>query len=57
MRQKELSVSPLTNTIYYGLKDSEKQQWVRQKTDVTQSAIVIIIMCHREIRYSILPMF
>ena len=53
MRQKCLGVSPLTNTIYYGLKDSEKQQWVGQKTDVTKSAIVIIIMRHREIRYSI----
>ena len=39
MRQKGLGVSPITNKIYYGMKDSEKQQWMGQKTDVTKSAI------------------
>lgn len=42
MRKKGLGVSPLTNTIYYGMKDSEKHEWVGQKTDVTKEAIAAV---------------
>lgn len=36
---KGFGVSPITNTIYYGTRDTEKNMWVGQKKDVTDEAI------------------
>lgn len=36
---KTMGVSPITNTIYWGRMDKEKQMWVGEKTDVTDDAI------------------
>ena len=39
MKKRGLGVSHITNKIYYGTQDTEKQVWVGEKTDVTDSAI------------------
>lgn len=36
---KGFGVSPITNTIYYGTRDTEKHMWIGQKTDVTDDVI------------------
>lgn len=36
---KRMGVSPITNTIYYGTVDTDKNMWVGNKTDVTDMAI------------------
>lgn len=41
-RQKGFSVSPITNTIYYGTQDTEKHMWIGQKTDVTDGVIAAV---------------
>lgn len=38
-RVKKMGVSPLSNTIYYGTVDTEKEMWVGKKVDVTDTAI------------------
>lgn len=37
-RVKTMGVSPITNTIYYGTVNTDKQMWVGNKTDVTMMA-------------------
>lgn len=37
---KGFGVSPITNKIYYGTQDTEKNMWVGQKKDVTDEAIM-----------------
>lgn len=39
---KGMGVSPITNTIYYGMQDTEKHMWIGNKTDVTDSAIAAV---------------
>lgn len=34
-RQKGFGVSPITNTIYYGLQDTEKHMFIGDKVNVT----------------------
>ena len=41
-RKKGFGVSPITNTIYYGTQDTEKQMWVGDKTDVTDDVIAAV---------------
>ena len=41
-RKKGFGVSPITNTIYYGTQDTEKQMWVGDKTDVTNDVIAAV---------------
>ena len=36
---KGFGVSPITNTIYYGTQDPEKNMWTGKKEDVTDAAI------------------
>ena len=36
---KGFGVSPLTNTIYYGTQNKEKNMWTGKKEDVTDGAI------------------
>lgn len=36
---KGFGVSPITNTIYYGIQDPEKHMWTGKKEDVTDDAI------------------
>ena len=36
---KGFGVSPITNTIYYGTQDPEKNMWTGKKEDVTDGAI------------------
>lgn len=43
-RKKGFGVSPITNRIYYGTQDTDKQIWVGQKTDVTDDAIANVFM-------------
>mgnify|MGYP004649790889 CR=1 FL=1 len=38
-RKKGFGVNTLTNTIYYGMQDTEKHMWVGNKTDVTDDVI------------------
>lgn len=38
-RKKGFGVSPITNKIFYGTQDTEKQMWVGDKTDVTEDVI------------------
>lgn len=38
-RKKGFGVSPITNKIFYGIKDTDKCAWVGTKTDVTEDAI------------------
>ena len=38
-RKKGFGVSPLTNTIFYGMQDTEKNMWVGKKEDVTNEVI------------------
>ena len=37
--KKQMGVSPITNTIFYGTVNEEKHMWVGQKTDVTDMAV------------------
>lgn len=39
VKVKRMGVSPITNTIYYGTVDTDKNMWVGAKTDVTDMAI------------------
>lgn len=39
---KGFGVSPLTNTIYYGTKNIEKQMFTGKKEDVTKDAIAAV---------------
>lgn len=39
MKKKGFGVSPITNTIYYGELDAEKEEWTGEKIDVTQDAV------------------
>lgn len=39
---KGFGVSPLTNTIYYGTLNKEKQMWTGKKEDVTKEAIASV---------------
>lgn len=41
-RKKGLGVSPLTNTIFYGLMDTEKNMFVGNKVNVTDDAIAAV---------------
>ena len=41
-REKGFGVSPITNTIYYGTQDTEKNMWVGKKEDVTDGAIASV---------------
>lgn len=36
---KGFGISPLTNTIYYGTQNKEKNMWTGKKEDVTDDAI------------------
>ena len=38
-RKKGFGVSPLTNTIFYGTQDPEKNMWVGKQEDVTDEVI------------------
>lgn len=38
-RKKGFGVSPLTNTIFHGVQDTEKHMWVGKKEDVTNEVI------------------
>lgn len=38
-RKKGFGVSPITNKIFYGTKDTDKGMWVGTKTDVTEDVI------------------
>lgn len=42
MKKRGLGVSHITNKIYYGTQDTEKQVWVGEKTDVTDSTITSV---------------
>lgn len=42
MKRKGLGVSPLTNRIYYGTKDTQSQKFTGAKTDVTEDAIAAV---------------
>ena len=39
---KGFGVSPLTNTIYYGTLNKEKQMWTGKKEDVTKYVIASV---------------
>lgn len=39
---KGFGVSPITNTIYYGTKNPEKQMWTGEKEDVTNEVIAAV---------------
>lgn len=39
---KGFGVSPLTNTIYYGTQNPEKQMWAGKKDDVTNEVIAAV---------------
>ena len=39
-KKKGFGVSPITNTIFYGTQDTEKNMWIGQKIDVTDDAIM-----------------
>ena len=39
---KGFGVSPITNTIYYGTPNPEKQMWTGKKEDVTNEAIAAV---------------
>lgn len=39
---KGFGVSPITNTIYYGTQNPEKQMWTGKKEDVTNGAIAAV---------------
>lgn len=39
---KGFGVSPITNTIYFGTQNPEKQMWTGKKEDVTDKAIVAV---------------
>lgn len=39
---KEFGVSPITNTIYFGTQNLEKQMWTGKKEDVTNEAIAAV---------------
>lgn len=39
---KGFGVSPLTNTIYYGTQNPEKQMWTGKKDDVTNEVIAAV---------------
>ena len=41
-KQKGFGVSPISNTIYYGIQDTDKQMWIGDKTDVTNDAIAAV---------------
>lgn len=41
-RKKGFGVSPLTNTIFYGNKDTERNMWVGNKVDVTDDSIMAV---------------
>ncbi len=41
-RKKGFGVSPITNKIFYGPQDTEKQMWVGDKTDVTNDVIAAV---------------
>lgn len=41
-RKKGFGVSPITNKIFYGKQDTEKQMWVGDKTDVTNDVIAAV---------------
>lgn len=38
-RKKGFGVSPITNRIYYGMQDTDKNMWLGQKIDVTDDVI------------------
>ena len=40
-RKKGFGVSPLTNTIFHGVQDTEKNMWVGKKEDVTNEVIAV----------------
>lgn len=40
--KKGLGVSPITNRIFYGTQNTDKNMWVGQKVDVTESAIAAV---------------
>ena len=37
---KGFGVSPLSNKIFYGTRDTDRHVWIGQKTDVTDDAIM-----------------
>jgi hypothetical protein len=39
---KGFGVSPITNTIYFGTQNPEKQMWTGKKEDVTDKAIAAV---------------
>lgn len=39
---KGFGVSPITNTIYYGTQNPEKQMWTGKKEDVTNEVIAAV---------------
>lgn len=39
---KGFGVSPITNRIYYGAQDPEKNMWTGKKEDVTDEAIAAV---------------
>lgn len=39
---KGFGVSPITNTIYFGTQNLEKQMWTGKKEDVTNEAIAAV---------------
>lgn len=41
-RKKGFGVSPITNTIYHGTQDTEKNMWVGKKEDVTNEVIAVV---------------
>lgn len=41
-RKKGFGVSPLTNTIFYGTQDTEKNMFVGKKEDVTDGVIASV---------------
>ena len=43
-RKKGFGVSPITNKIFYGTQDTEKQMWVGDKTDVTDDVIAAVMV-------------
>lgn len=41
-REKVMGVSPITNKIYYGVQNKDKNEWVGEKVDVTDTAIAAV---------------
>lgn len=41
-KKKGFGVSPITNTIFHGTQDTEKQMWIGQKTDVTDEVVGVV---------------